>query len=100
MSKKIIEAEIIEEPKGFKYKERYTKYTQDSKNYPSFVTYINLLSIVFSFIPVFGFIFAWFAFAINIFKKIPPIIPVIALIISGFISATFTLIVWVFRLIF
>lgn len=100
MAKDIIEAEIIEEPKGFTYKERYSSYTKQAKRTSGLVWAITLLSLFFSLIPIFGFVFAWIAFFINVIKKIPPVIPIISLIISSFITTGFIFIVWILRLIF
>lgn len=100
MSKKVIEAEVLEEPEGFTYKERYSEYSTTTKKISGFAWTVSFLSLIFSIIPVIGFFFAWFAFFVNIIKKVPPILPIIALIISGFITSFFLLIVWFFRLIF
>jgi hypothetical protein len=100
MSKKIIEAEIIEEPGGFKYKQSYQEYTSKSKDISYFVWIFSLLGLVFSVIPVFGFIYNLIALFINIIKQIPPVIPILALVISGFVTSVFLLIVWFFRIVF
>ena len=100
MPKEIIEAEVIEEPKGFKYRESYTTYSSQAKGTSGFVWSITILSLFFSLIPIFGFIFAWIAFFANIIKKIPPVLPIVALVVSGFITTLFLFIVWFFRLIF
>lgn len=100
MKDNVIEAEIINEPEGFSYKERYETYSTQTKQVSSFAWIVSIASLFFSLIPVFGFIFALVAFIIAIIKKIPPVLPVIALIISGFVTSIFLLIVMLIRAIF
>lgn len=100
MSKQIHEAEVVQEPKGFKYKESYSTYTSQAKGTSVFVWSITIVSLFLSIIPVIGFILAWVALIANIIKKIPPIIPIFSLIISGFITTFFLLIAWLIGLIF
>jgi len=100
MPKQITEAEIIQEPKGFSYKQSYKEYSNKSRGVSYFVWIFSFIGLVFSIIPVFGFIYNLVALFLNIIKKIPPIIPILALIISSFITTGFVLIVWLLRLIF
>jgi hypothetical protein len=100
MNKQVHEAEIIQEPKGFSYKESYATYTTQAKGTSVFVWSLTIVSLFLSFIPVIGFILAWVALIANIIKKIPPIIPIIALIISSFITTIFLFIAWLIGLIF
>jgi uncharacterized membrane protein len=88
MSKKqVIEAEVIEEPKGFNYKQKYYEYSTETKKVSTFAWIIALLSLPFSLVPIFGFIFAIFAFIVCQVKKVPPILPLISLIVSGIITS-------------
>ena len=87
VKKEVIEAEIIEEPKGFNYKEKYYEYSTETKKVSRFAWVIALLSLPFSLIPIFGFIFAIFAFIVCQVKKVPVILPFFALLVSGIITA-------------
>jgi uncharacterized membrane protein len=85
--KEVIEAEIIEEPKGFNYREKYYEYSEETKKVSKFAWIIALLSLPLSLIPIFGFIFAIFAFIVCQVKKVPVILPFFALLVSGIITA-------------
>lgn len=100
MKKQAIEAEIVSQPDGYSYKERYTTYAEQTKKVSVFAWIMGLLSLAFSLIPVFGFIFALIALVISLIKKTIPILPILALIISGFITTLFLLVVALFRAIF
>ena len=99
MSKEIIEAEIIDNSKNKNNSSSYA-YAAQNKNASAFAWSMGFSSILFAFIPIFGFIYAWIALLINIIKKTPPILPIISLIISGFITTSFVLFVWVLKIIF
>lgn len=100
MPKQAIEAEVISQPEGYSYKERYTTYSEQTKKVSVFAWIMGLLSLAFSLIPVFGFIFGLIALTISLIKKTAPVLPILALIISGFITTLFLLVVAVFRAIF
>jgi len=85
--KEVIEAEIIEEPKGFNYKQKYYEYSAETKKVSNLAWIIALLSLPFSLVPIFGFIFAVFAFILCQIKKVPAFIPFVSLIISGLVTS-------------
>lgn len=86
-NKQIIEAEVVEEPEGFSYKQKYSSYSNQAKSTSKFAWVVALISLPMSLVPVIGFIFAIFALLVCIFKKVTPILPFISLIIAGVITA-------------
>ena len=85
--KKVVEAEIISEPEGFSYKQKYSSYSKRAKKTSKFAWTVAVISLPLSLVPIIGFIFAIFAFLVCVFKKITPVLPFVSLIISGFITA-------------
>lgn len=85
--KEVIEAEIIEEPRNFNYKEKYYAYSSETKKVSKFAWIIALLSLPFSLVPIFGFLFAVFAFIVCQVKKVPVVVPFLSLIISGIVTS-------------
>ena len=65
MAKNVPEAEIIQQPEGFYYKEQYREYSRKTKEISTFAWVISFLSLPFSLIPIFGLIFSIFAIRIN-----------------------------------
>ena len=100
MTKEYIEAEIVQEPTGFSYKEQYRTYNTEAKGISKLAWFLGVLSLPLALIPFFGFIFAIIALIINIAKKTPPILPIISLIISGLVSSFFAIIILLFSAIF
>lgn len=96
MSKDYIEAEIVQEPAGFSYKEQYRTYNTEAKGISKFAWFLGILSLPIALIPFFGFIFAIIALIVNIVKKTPPILPIIALLISGLVSSFFAIVIILF----
>lgn len=100
MAKKPIEGEVIQQPEGFYYKEQYREYSEKTKNISGFAWTVSFLSLLFSFVPVFGFAFGIFALIVAIIKKTPKIIPIISLFIASFVTMFVLFIAWILSLIF
>ncbi len=100
MTKSPPEAEIIHQPDGFHYKEQYREYSAKTKNISGFAWTISFLSLLFSFVPVFGLIFSIFAIIVAAIKKTPLFIPVISFIIASFVTVFVLMIAWLISLIF
>ena len=63
--KKVVEAEIISEPEGFSYKQKYSSYSKRAKKTSKFAWTVAVISLPLSLVPIIGFIFAIFAFCIT-----------------------------------
>lgn len=100
MAKNVPEAEIIQQPEGFYYKEQYREYSRKTKEISTFAWVISFLSLPFSLIPIFGLIFSIFAIVVAIIKKTPIFIPIISFIIASFVTTSVLLIAWIISLIF
>jgi hypothetical protein len=100
MTKNPPEAEVITQPEGFYYKEQYREYSRKTKNISTFAWTIGFLSLLFSFIPIFGLIFSIFAIIVALIKKTPVFIPIIAFIIASFVTTFVLMIAWLFSLLF
>lgn len=95
-----IEAEIVTEPQGFSYRQKYNTYNYEAKSISKIAWIFGLLSLPFALIPVFGFLFAAIALVVNLVKRTPPILPVIALVISGLITSFFLILSFIISAIF
>lgn len=93
----IIEAEIIDDSGAQNSSYRnYVKYTKRPKdNGLVGVWVLSIIAVFTSLIPIVGFIIALIALGACLIKKIPPVLPVIALIISSFITCA-AFFIWAF----
>jgi hypothetical protein len=100
MVKEPIEGEVIQQPEGFKYKEQYKEYSQKTKGVSTFAWSVSFLSLLFSLVPIIGFVFALFALVVAGITKTPKVIPLVALFISSVITMIVLFISWIISLIF
>lgn len=90
----VVEAEIIDA--GGAGKRDYTATTFPKRpNDPALVWVwsLSIFALFMSIIPIIGWFVALIALVASFIKKIPPVLPIIALIISSFISGL-TLFIW------
>lgn len=96
----VVEGEIIEtgnvtDSGGF---QRFTKRTGDSAL--AWVWLLSIFALFISFIPVIGLVTAFVALGACLVKKVPPVLPIIAIIISSVITSVFLLFWLVLKAIF
>ena len=99
MHKEPQEAEIITQPEGFDYKERYEYYATTTKKVSPFAWIVSILALFFSLIPFFGVVFAIFALIVALVKKVPIILSLFALFIACAVTSFVLFIVWIISLI-
>lgn len=80
-----VEAEIIRESAG-----DFTSGAQNtSRSTQLFAWVVGAIALFVSFIPFIGFAIALIALFINVYKKVPPVLPILAIIIGSITTSLF-----------